>query len=351
MELQYKYTPNPASEIPELFRCRVPLPGTLQGYLMNGLLREEIDVDKGNLTITAGEDKGYLFKISPGVNIPETLQIISIRDSNGSSELNYSNAYHFGENSFSNLLLCAHTLTMDEFKTVTGLEIKLDKGAKANIVLMQNEHNLSSHTADFKIIQAAGSTLKINIVSLHGGLQENIIDVRLEGSDAVCELNGIYLVDGKQVINTKINMHHLVPGCKSNQLFKGILDNEAKALFSGKINVAKDAQKTEAYQANHNLLLSRSAKVYAQPQLEIYADDVKCSHGATSGRLDEMALFYMRSRGIGMAEAKLLQQIAFVYDVLEKIDNLGLRDRLLELVESRLRGEFAHCANCSMNCC
>ncbi|MCK9305229.1 MAG: SufD family Fe-S cluster assembly protein, partial [Bacteroidales bacterium] len=251
----------------------------------------------------------------------------------------------------SSLLLCAHTLTMDEFKTGSELIINLEKGANANIVLMQNEHNLSSHTVSFKITQAEGSALKINIVSLHGGLQENIIDVRLEGSDSVCELNGIYLVDGKQVINTKINMNHLVPGCRSSQLFKGILDNEAKALFSGKINVAKDAQKTEAYQANHNLLLSRSAKVYAQPQLEIYADDVKCSHGATSGRLDEMALFYMRSRGIGAAEAKLLQQIAFVYDVLEKIDNQHLRERLSELVESRLRGEFAHCANCSMNCC
>ena len=117
------------------------------------------------------------------------------------------------------------------------------------------------------------------------------------------------------------------------------------------INVAKDAQKTEAYQANHNLLLSRKAKVYAQPQLEIYADDVKCSHGATSGRLDEMALFYMRSRGIGMHEAKLLQQLAFVYDVLEKINNETLRIRLQELVESRLRGEFGQCTNCSMNCC
>jgi Fe-S cluster assembly protein SufD len=115
--------------------------------------------------------------------------------------------------------------------------------------------------------------------------------------------------------------------------------------------VARDAQRTEAYQANHNLLLSRSAKAYAKPQLEIYADDVKCSHGATSGRLDENALFYMRSRGIGRAEARLLQQLAFVYDVLEEIDNEKLRKRLYDLVESRLRGEFGNCENCSMNCC
>lgn len=142
-----------------------------------------------------------------------------------------------------------------------------------------------------------------------------------------------------------------MPDCISRQLFKGILDDESRATFTGRIVVAKDAQKTEAYQANHNLLISPSAKAYAQPQLEIYADDVKCSHGATSGRLDDNALFYMRSRGIGKQEAKLLQQLAFVYDVLENINNEQLRIRLSDLVESRLRGEFGHCTNCSMNCC
>jgi len=347
MTPQYKYTP----EIPEPFRCRVPLPGTLQAFLMNGVLREELSSEGGRISLSAKAERGFYLNVAPYATMPETFQVISIRDSEGNGPISYSNTLLFGENSLSSMLLCAHTLSMEEFKTESELVINLEKGATASIVLMQNEHNLSSHTVNFKIRQAAGSSLKMNIISLHGGLLENIIDVRLEESNATCELNGAYLVDGKQVINTTVNMHHLVPGCISRQLFKGILDNESKALFSGKINVSKDAQKTEAYQANHNLLLSRSAKVYAQPQLEIYADDVKCSHGATSGRLDEMALFYMRSRGIGAAEAKLLQQVAFVYDVLEKIDNVHLRERLLELVESRLRGEFAHCANCSMNCC
>jgi Fe-S cluster assembly protein SufD len=318
---------------------------------MNGLLREEFTARGDGIKLKAGKDKGYDLSVAAGINIPDALQIISIRDSNGNTCISYTNTYNFGENSESNILLCAHTLTMEEFLTESELLVNMERGAKANIVLMQNEHNLSSHKVKFGIKLAEGSSLKINIVSLHGGLQENDIDVRLEGRGALCELNGIYLVDGKQEIRTNVNMHHLVPDCKSNQLFKGILDDESKALFFGKINVAKDAQKTEAYQANHNLLLSSKAKVYAQPQLEIYADDVKCSHGATSGRLDEMALFYMRSRGIGMEEAKLLQQVAFVYDVLEKIDNVHLRNRLQELVESRLRGEFAHCVNCSMNCC
>jgi len=245
MTPQYKYTP----EIPEPFRCRVPLPGTLQAFLMNGVLREGLSILDGRISLSANADRGFVLNVKTGATMPETLQVISIRDSEGNGPISYSNTFQFGENSLSSMLLCAHTLTMEEFRTESELVIKLDQGATASIVLMQNEHNLSSHTVNFKIRQSAGSSLKLNIISLHGGLLENIIDVRMEGSNASCELNGAYLVDGKQVINTMVNMHHLVPGCISRQLFKGILDNESKALFSGKINVAKDAQKTEAYQA------------------------------------------------------------------------------------------------------
>ncbi|MEN6618485.1 MAG: Fe-S cluster assembly protein SufD [Rikenellaceae bacterium] len=343
-----KYTYSP--EIPEVFRCRVPLPGTRQVFVMNGILREESG-EVSLLTIVPGNPLGFDLTVAKEAIMPDSLQVISVRDSENLDPVSFTNNFFFGEKSESNILLCSHTLTMDEFKTDSELNITLSKGARVNIVVMQNEHNRSSHKVKFNVTLAKDSYIRINIVSLHGGLLENEIDIRLAEEGAVCELNGIYLVDGKQEIRTIVNMHHLVPRCKSSQLFKGILDDESKALFSGKINVAKDAQKTEAYQANHNLLLSRKAKVYAQPQLEIYADDVKCSHGATSGRLDELALFYMRSRGIGAAEAKILQQLAFVYAVLEKINNEQLRQRLQDLVESRLRGEFSHCTNCSMNCC
>ena len=148
-----------------------------------------------------------------------------------------------------------------------------------------------------------------------------------------------------------MNIFHNVPECHSSQLFKGILDGESKTSFSGRIYVAKDAQKTEAYQANNNLLASKTAKAYTQPHLEIYADDVKCSHGATVGSLNEDELFYMRSRGIEKGEARLLQQQAFAYAVLEKVSNEHLRERLGSMVESRLRGEFSECSNCSKHCC
>ncbi len=346
MDAKYTYSP----EIPEVFRCRVPLPGTFQAFVMNGILREET-VENPSLKIRGTEPLGFEMVVAKRAVLQDSIQIISVRDATNISPLVFSNSFSFEENSESNILLCSHTLSMDEFKTESGQKINLAQGANTNIVIMQNEHNKSAHKMKFNITLAKDSHLKINIVSLHGAFLENEIDARLEGENAVCEINGIYLVDGTQEIRTTVNVHHLVPKCYSRQLFKGILDDESKALFYGKINVSKDAQKTEAYQANHNLLLSRKAKVYAQPQLEIYADDVKCSHGATSGSLDEMALFYMRSRGIGEVEAKLLQQVAFVYDVLEKIDNEQLRQRLQDLVESRLRGEFGNCTNCSMNCC
>lgn len=346
MGLKVKYSP----EIPEVFKCRVPLAGTGQVYLMNGTLREPYR-DSSGVMVSAGDGDGFVIDVPNGVSQEGSVQLISIRDSDNTEEISFSNHIKLGAASSSSFLICTHTLTLDEFVTESNISINAEENSSSHIVVMQNEHNKSTHKINFQINLSKGSFVRVNIVTLHGALLENSIEASLNGEGALCELNGIYLADGSQQINTKVVMKHLVPHCNSSQLFKGILDNEAKASFSGRIVVAKDAQKTEAYQSNHNLLLSRKAKVYAQPQLEIYADDVRCSHGATSGRLDENALFYMRSRGIGAAEAKLLQQIAFVYDVLEKIDNFELRGRLQDMVESRLRGEFSHCANCSMNCC
>jgi Fe-S cluster assembly protein SufD len=346
MGLQVKYSP----EIPEVFRCRVPLEDTGQVYVMNGLLRESYS-DKSGIEIVSGEESGFIINVPQGISQEGSVQLISIRDSSNTAPVSMENQINIGKDSASSFLICTHTLTLNEFITESSIQIEAGENSSSHIVVMQNEHNLSSHKINFSINLQRGAFVRVNIVTLHGALLENNIEASLKGEGGLCELNGIYLADGNQQINTKVIMNHLVPHCNSSQLFKGILDNEAKASFSGRIVVAKDAQKTEAYQSNHNLLLSRKAKVYAQPQLEIYADDVKCSHGATSGRLDQNALFYMRSRGIGSAEAKLLQQIAFVYDVLEKIENIELRGRLQDMVESRLRGEYSHCANCSMNCC
>jgi Fe-S cluster assembly protein SufD len=177
-------------------------------------------------------------------------------------------------------------------------------------------------------------------------LTRNNINISLRGERAETTLCGMVVGDKTQQVDNFTNIDHAVPNCNSTELFKYILDDHSRGVFCGKIRVAPDAQKTSAYQSNKNLCLSPAAKMYAKPQLEIYADDVKCSHGATVGQLDETALFYLRSRGISEKEARLLLMYAFTADVVENIRIGSLKDRIKMLVERRLRGEISRCEGC-----
>ena len=163
------------------------------------------------------------------------------------------------------------------------------------------------------------------------------LDVRLTGEGAEANVYGAYVCGGEEKVKIAVDMHHDVPHCNSRQLFKGIAGGVSKVDFYGKIIVAQDAQRTEAYQENHNILLTDGAKVDTKPQLEIYADDVKCSHGATIGRLNEEEQFYMRSRGISLDDAKVLQMISFVAPVLENIPDETQRDALAAQLEESIR--------------
>ncbi len=331
MENNYIYIPDKSQH--EEFRCRVPLQDTEQVFVVDG----------------KGEKMGL--NLGKGEILPQMLQVIAVRSRQAQEDLSYSTAYVLAERAQARVLLCSHTLSMEDFTTHESVNVELGKGAILDMVVMQNEHNKSKHSTSFKVQMEEGAVFNLNVVTLHGGEISNEIEVNLNGKGGECNVNGLYLADGQQKVSTRVNIFHNVPECHSSQLFKGILDGESRTSFSGKIYVAKDAQKTEAYQANNNLLASRTAKAYTQPHLEIYADDVKCSHGATVGSLNEDELFYMRSRGIAKDEAKLLQQQAFAYAVLEKVANESLRERLHSLLESRLRGEFSECANCSKHCC
>ena len=162
-------------------------------------------------------------------------------------------------------------------------------------------------------------------------------DVELVGEGAEANLYGAYICAGQEKVKIAVDMHHKVPHCNSRQLFKGIAGGTSRVDFYGKIIVAQDAQRTEAYQENHNILLTDGAKVDTKPQLEIYADDVKCSHGATIGRLNEEEQFYMRSRGITLEDAKVLQMISFIAPVLEKIEDEAERERVFAQFESSIR--------------
>ncbi len=163
------------------------------------------------------------------------------------------------------------------------------------------------------------------------------MDVTLAGEGAEANIYGAYVCGSDEKVRIAVDMHHDHPHCNSRQLFKGIAGGTSKVDFYGKIIVAQDAQKTEAYQENHNILLSDGAKVDTKPQLEIYADDVKCSHGATIGRLNEEEQFYMRSRGISLEDAKVLQMISFIAPVLENIPDESRREAMASEIESQIR--------------
>ncbi len=163
------------------------------------------------------------------------------------------------------------------------------------------------------------------------------LDVRLAGEGAEANIYGAYVCGGEERVRIAVDMHHDLPYCNSRQLFKGIAGGTSKVDFYGKIIVAQDAQRTEAYQENHNILLTDGAKVDTKPQLEIYADDVKCSHGATIGRLNEEEQFYMRSRGIALEDAKVLQMISFIAPVLETIPEESQREAIAAEFELSIR--------------
>lgn len=333
MKQNYIYAPALTSE----FRCKVPLKETRQLFIVNGKVQ--------------GGKTPFSLRLEEGERMDEMLQIISVRHKSYKEHLSTQQDFHFGKGSVGKIIQCSHTFSPDRFRTTEKVTITVDKEASAEFYIMQNEHNNAEHNTTYEINIAAGASLKMVFLSLHGGVIRNEILLNLNERHAQCDLAGLYLTDSKQLMDYKISLNHLVPECTSGQLFKGILDDEGIAHFYGRIKVAPDAQKTEAFQANHNLLISDKAKAYTQPQLEIYADDVKCSHGATIGRLNDDELFYMRTRGIPEAEARLLQQKAFAHEVLEKISNTELRERMLSLVERRLRGEFSHCSTCIRNCC
>ena len=182
-----------------------------------------------------------------------------------------------------------------------------------------------------------GARAEILVLVLPGSDCELKMEVRLRGEGAEANLYGAYVCGADEKVKLAVDMYHDVPHCNSRQLFKGIAGGSSHVDFYGKIIVAQDAQRTEAYQENHNLLLSENAKVDTKPQLEIYADDVKCSHGATIGRLNEEEQFYMRSRGISLEDAKVLQMVSFVAPVLENIADEKEREDVASQLENAIR--------------
>jgi len=218
-------------------------------------------------------------------------------------------------------------------------QIELDENSKLDYYLVESMNSASTQIHSLDAMLAKNSMLCCRTLTLGGGLVRNNLKVSLNGEGAHCDMFGLYNTAGKQHVDNHTNVIHAAPHCTSNELYKGVLDQRSRAVFHGRINVEQDAQKTDAVQTNNNLLLSANAEIDTKPQLEIYADDVKCAHGATVGQIDESSLFYLRSRGIEEADARSLLTFAFVNDVMERVDIEALKDSVSAELASKLIDE------------
>ncbi len=266
------------------------------------------------------------------------------------SMFNVRNLIILGKNSRINLIQCDDTNTdMQHFSTVVS-EYWIDEGAQLNYYNYQNINNgtvLLQNTFFHLEEKAQLQSISFN---LNGAMIRNEHHVLLNGEYCEAQVQGLYLMDRDQHIDNRIYVDHAKPNGISRESFKGILDDHATGIFHGHILVRTDAQKTQAFQNNANILLTEKAQINTHPFLEIYADDVSCSHGATIGQLDEEAFFYMRTRGIGVKDARLLQLYAFTAEIINKIPLPQLRERTEDLVKKRLRGELDICDQCVLHC-
>ena len=291
---------------------------------------------------------GVFIHIPDGVVLDKPIQIINMGYSTQNLRVNRRNLFVVGKNAQADILICDHTLCQKSFITNSLTEVFAGENSNVDVVRLQNENSHSSQMSSLFVHQDANSVFSSCTLSLHGGLIRNSVYAKLNGENCENNTNALFLVDNKQHMSFFTDIQHAKPHCLSNQLVKGILKDDATGAFNGKIYVDEYAIKTQAYQTNNNILLSENAKMNSKPQLEIYNDDVKCSHGATVGQLDTEALFYIRSRGIGDAEAKHLLMYAFANDVIRNIKLEPLRDRIINMVDKRLRGKLTACENCNI---
>jgi Fe-S cluster assembly protein SufD len=215
-------------------------------------------------------------------------------------------------------------------------EVVVGPNATIDHYKLQRESTEAFHVATFQLLQHRDSTFSSHSISWGGKLVRNDVNAVLDGEGADSNLNGLYMVEGTQLVDNHMRVEHAKPHCDSHELFKGILEGRARSVFNGRIYVHPGAQKTDAKQTNRNLLLSKNAVANSNPQLEIFADDVKCTHGSTVGQLDDLAVFYLRSRGIGEEAARSLLTYAFAADIVERIKVPAVRRDLEEFLFRRL---------------
>ena len=246
------------------------------------------------------------------------------------------------------MLFCDHAADDRNFLATQVIEAYVGDNASLDLYCMEETHNKNVRLSNVYIVQQANSRVNHNVITLHNGITRNKLDLTFSGEGAECQCYGCVIADKQQHVDNNTLIVHKVPHCTSQELYKYVLDDKATGAFAGRVLVEHGAQKTTSQMTNQNLTATKEARMYTQPMLEIYADDVKCAHGSTVGQLNDAALFYMRQRGISLQEAKVLLQNAFINEVIDHMQLEPLRDRLHYLVEKRFRGELNKCSGCKL---
>ncbi|MBO4800809.1 MAG: Fe-S cluster assembly protein SufD [Bacteroidaceae bacterium] len=246
------------------------------------------------------------------------------------------------------LLFCDHAADDQDFLATQVMEVSVGEGAHVELYELEETHARCHRFANLYADVAAGGHLTHATLTLTNGLTRNQTDVCLSGKEASVNLLGCAITDGQQHVDNNTLIDHRAPGCTSRELYKYVVDEQSEGAFAGRILVREQAGQTESQETNANLVCTPEARIWTQPMLEIYADDVQCSHGSTVGQLNDEALFYMRQRGISESEARLLLKQAFASEVLNHITLEPLRDRLHYLIDKRFRGELNHCRTCRL---
>lgn len=302
-------------------------------------LYADVQADAFAALNTAFANEGLFIHVLPNTIVEKNIYILSVSSSLEQAIVSHNRLLVVAGKNSTAKVSCIYFSKNDSSETFTNVinEIVAEENSSIELDVLQNENEKSFHICGTHVYQSADSRFNINTVSLGNNILKNKLHIKLDGPNAENHMHGLYLAHGSQLVDNHTAVYHAKPNCNSNQLYKGIVGGKAHGVFNGKIFVEKDAQKTNAYQSNKNILLSDDAVINAKPQLEIFADDVKCSHGATTGQMDQEALFYLRSRGIGEENAKALLNVAFANDILNNISIDSFREYVSSLVESKLK--------------
>ncbi len=290
---------------------------------------------------------GVFIHVAAGVSLDKSVQIVNIFNATAPLMGVRRVLIVLEDRASASLLSCDHSQLHDiAYLASQVVEIYLGEGAHLDYYDLEESSEHTSRLSQLYVSQQRDSSLNINGTTLAGGVTRNEYTVDITGDGAATSLAGMAIGAGAQIIDNITDIRHLSQRSTSSQMFKYVLEDKSTGNFNGRILVDEAAAHTDARQTNRNVLASTDARMYTRPQLEIYCDDVKCSHGATVGQLDAAALFYMRSRGIPEKEARLMLMQAFMADVIDSIRIPSLKTRMQQLVESRLSGRTMLCSDC-----